>query len=93
MDRLFRERLYGKADPQPDGAGRIRVDDWEMAEDVQAAVDKLWNEVNTKNLHDLADIEGYHNSFLRLFGFGLDDVDYTADTNPATVVPSLEAGI
>lgn len=93
MDRLFRERLYGKADPQPDDAGRIRVDDWEMAADVQAAVDKLWNEVNTENLHDLADVEGYQNSFLRLFGFGLDGVDYTADTNPATGVPSLEVGI
>ncbi|MEM9236092.1 MAG: enoyl-ACP reductase FabV [Verrucomicrobiota bacterium] len=89
MDRLFRERLYGKAEPQPDDKGRIRVDDWEMAEDVQAEVDKVWSEVNTDNLHDLADVEGYQSSFLRLFGFGLDGVDYSKDTNPATGVPSL----
>ena len=29
MDRLLRERIYN-GNPQPDEAGRIRVDDWEM---------------------------------------------------------------
>lgn len=89
MDRLFRDRLYGKADPQPDEAGRIRVDDWEMAADVQAEIDKVWTTVNTDNLKELADVEGYETSFLRLFGFGLDGVDYAAETDPATGVPSL----
>ena len=90
MDRLFRDRLYGKADPQPDDKGRIRVDDWEMAADIQAEVDKAWKEVNTDNLHDLADVEGYDSSFLRLFGFGLDGIDYSKDTDPATGVPSIK---
>ena len=90
MDRLFRDRLYGTADPQPDEAGRIRVDDWEMADDVQAAVDKVWKEVNTENLLELADVEGYQSSFLRLFGFGLEGVDYSAETDPSIAVPSLE---
>ncbi|MFC7338896.1 enoyl-ACP reductase FabV [Haloferula chungangensis] len=89
MDRLFRERLYGKSDPQPDDKGRIRVDDWEMAPDVQAEVDKAWKEVNTENLRELGDVEGYDSSFLRLFGFGLDGVDYSKDSDPATGVPSL----
>lgn len=89
MDRLLRERLYGKADPRPDEAGRIRVDDWEMTDDIQAEVDRRWNEVTTENLHDLADIEGYDASFLRLFGFGLEGIDYSKDTDPATAVPSL----
>ncbi len=89
MDRLFRDRLYGKADPQPDGDGRIRVDDWEMEADVQAAVDAAWSSVNTDNLRELADVEGYESSFLRLFGFGLENVDYSADTDPAIGVPSI----
>lgn len=89
MDRLFRERLYGKADPQPDEKGRIRVDDWEMAADIQAEVDQAWKDVNTDNLHELADVEGYDASFLRLFGFGLEGIDYSKDSNPATGVPSL----
>ena len=86
MDRLFRERHQ---DPQPDEAGRIRVDDWEMAGPVQEAVARAWEEVTTDNLTEYGDFEGYQSSFLRLFGFGLDGVDYEAETDPATGVPSL----
>jgi len=88
MDRLFRERLYN-GNPQPDEAGRIRVDDWEMAPAVQALVAERWQQVNTGNLADLADFEGYQSSFLRLFGFGLKGVDYAAETDPNVAVPSL----
>lgn len=88
MDRLFRERLYN-GNPQPDEAGRIRVDDWEMAPAVQELVGKRWDEVNTENLAEYADFEGYQSSFLRLFGFGLEGVDYTAETSPDVKVPSL----
>jgi enoyl-[acyl-carrier protein] reductase/trans-2-enoyl-CoA reductase (NAD+) len=88
MDRLFRERLYN-GNPRPDEAGRIRVDDWEMAPSVQALVAERWQQVNTENLADLADFEGYQSSFLRLFGFGLKGVDYAAETDPNVAVPSL----
>lgn len=88
MDRLFRDRLYnGK--PQPDEAGRIRVDDWEMAPKVQQIVDDRWKQVNTENLAQLGDFEGYQSSFLRLFGFGLAGVDYNADVDTGISVPSL----
>ncbi len=89
MDRLFRDRLYGNAEPQPDEAGRIRLDDLEMAADVQKTVAEQWDEVNTENLAKLGDFAGYQESFLRLFGFGLDGVDYDADTDTAVPVPSL----
>jgi enoyl-[acyl-carrier protein] reductase/trans-2-enoyl-CoA reductase (NAD+) len=88
MDRLFRERLYN-GNPQPDEAGRIRVDDWEMAPAVQDLVGKRWTEVNTENLAELGDFEGYQSSFLRLFGFGLEGVDYAADVDVNVRVPSL----
>ncbi len=88
MDRLFRERLYN-GNPQPDEAGRIRVDDWEMTPAVQALVAERWQQVNTENLADLADFEGYQSSFLRLFGFGLKGVDYAAETDPNVAMPSL----
>jgi enoyl-[acyl-carrier protein] reductase/trans-2-enoyl-CoA reductase (NAD+) len=86
MDRLFRDR-YTR--PQPDEAGRIRLDDWEMAENIQQPVIANWQKVTTDNLTDLADLEGYESSFLRLFGFGLDGVDYAADTDTAIKVPSI----
>jgi enoyl-[acyl-carrier protein] reductase/trans-2-enoyl-CoA reductase (NAD+) len=88
MDRLFRERLYN-GNPQPDEAGRIRVDDWEMAPAVQELVGKRWAEVNTENFAELGDFEGYQSSFLRLFGFGLEGVDYNADVDVNVRVPSL----
>ena len=88
MDRLFRDRLYGGS-PQPDEAGRIRVDDLEMKPAVQELVGQRWEEVNTENFPELGDFEGYQTSFLRLFGFGLDGVDYAADTDTAVKVPSV----
>lgn len=88
MDRLFRERLYS-GDPQPDDAGRIRVDDWEMKPAVQELVGQRWQEVTTETLGQFGDLAGYQSSFLRLFGFGLDGVDYDADSDTATGVPSI----
>jgi len=88
MDRLFRDRLYSGV-PQPDEAGRIRVDDWEMAPAVQKLVSERWTEVNTENFAELGDFAGYQSSFLRLFGFGLDGVDYSADTDPNVNIPSI----
>lgn len=89
MDRLFRDRLYS-GNPQPDEAGRIRVDDWEMKPELQALVGKRWDEVNTETLSELGDFDGYQSSFLRLFGFGLAGVDYSADADPSVGVPSLQ---
>ncbi len=88
MDRLLRERMYS-GDPQPDEAGRIRLDDWEMAAQVQAEVGANWAKVDSENFGSLGDFEGYQTSFLRLFGFGLEGVDYTKETDPAVEIPSL----
>ena len=88
MDRLFRDRLYN-GQPQPDEAGRIRVDDWEMTPEVQKLVGQRWAEVNTENLGQLADFEGYQSSFLRLFGFGLHGVNYGAEADPSVGVMSI----
>jgi enoyl-[acyl-carrier protein] reductase/trans-2-enoyl-CoA reductase (NAD+) len=90
MDRLFRERLYS-GHPQPDEVGRIRLDDWEMKPEVQALVAERWAQVNTENLAEFGDFAGYQSSFLRLFGFGLEGVDYNADTDPSVAIPSVAA--
>jgi enoyl-[acyl-carrier protein] reductase/trans-2-enoyl-CoA reductase (NAD+) len=86
MNRLFRDRIFN---PQPDEAGRIRLDDWEMEPSVQQPVIANWQKVTTENLTELGDLDGYQSSFLRLFGFGLEGVDYSADTDTATKVPSI----
>jgi enoyl-[acyl-carrier protein] reductase/trans-2-enoyl-CoA reductase (NAD+) len=86
--RLFAERLAPSAHPQPDEEGRIRIDDWEMREDVQTEVAKLWPQVTTETLPSLSDIAGYRAEFLRLFGFGLEGVNYDAEAEPLQPMPS-----
>ena len=88
MDRLFRDRL-ANAEPSVDGDGRIRLDDWEMTDDVQQLISQRWAQVDTASLGELADFEGYQASFLRLFGFGLEGVDYQVDVDPEVPVPSI----
>ena len=81
IQRLFADRVYtGKAIPT-DEKGRIRIDDWEMREDVQAEVDALWQKSTTETLPELGDLNGYKSDFLNLFGFGFEGVDYLADVN------------
>lgn len=79
--RMYKDRLYTK-EARTDDAGRLRLDDLEMAKDVQEKVNKIWPEIKTENIHQLSDFDGYRAEFLRLFGFGLDGVDYEADVSP-----------
>ncbi|MCB1095187.1 MAG: trans-2-enoyl-CoA reductase family protein [Verrucomicrobiae bacterium] len=81
IHRLFADRLSSSNVPV-DEKGRIRIDDWEMQNDVQATVAKLWEEVSTENLSEISDFAGYQSEFLRLFGFGIGGVDYNAETDP-----------
>ena len=86
--RLFAERLAPSANPNPDEEGRIRIDDWEMREDVQKEVAAQWSKVSTETLAEISDIIGYREEFLRLFGFGMAGVNYDAETDPAQPLPS-----
>lgn len=81
---LFHDSLYG-ASPRLDGEGRLRADERELHQDVQARVRQLWPLVTGENLRQITDFAGYKAEFLRLFGFGIEGVDYEADV--ATDVP------
>jgi enoyl-[acyl-carrier protein] reductase/trans-2-enoyl-CoA reductase (NAD+) len=82
MVRMFSDMLYSGSDVPLDEHGRIRLDDLEMKPEIQAAVDRLWQRVETANAEELTDLKGYREDFLRLFGFGLENVDYNADIEP-----------
>ncbi len=84
IDRLFRTQLF-RADGHAldtDDKNRIRMDDWELRDDVQDACRAIWPQVTTENLSELTDYQGYKDEFLRLFGFGIEGVDYEADVSP-----------
>ncbi|MEK5375768.1 enoyl-ACP reductase FabV [Paenibacillus sp. FSL P2-0173] len=79
--RLF-ETLYSGSTVETDEEGRIRLDNWEMRDDVQQAVKAAWSEITTENVSELGDLEQYRLDFLQLFGFGFDEIDYELDVNP-----------
>ncbi|MGG5569611.1 enoyl-ACP reductase FabV [Myroides odoratimimus] len=89
MQRLFADRLYGGS-LALDTEGRIRVDDWEMREDVQSAVAKLWEEVTSENIEAISDLAGYRKDFFNLFGFEFDSIDYSLESDELTTVASLK---
>ena len=80
--RLFAGRLYQRqslTQVPVDEKGRIRVDDLEMRQDVQDEVSVLWKNVSTENVNSIADVKGYEDDFLKLFGFGLPKINYDAE--------------
>lgn len=72
-----------------DAEGRLRADYKEMAPEVQGKVLQLWPQVTNENLYEISDLAGYKADFLRLFGFGIDGVDYEADVNPDVAIPGI----
>ena len=90
IQRLYAERLYNGGDVAVDDKGRIRIDDWEMRDDVQAKVAELWKQAETDNLAEIGDLEGYRKDFYNLFGFDYEGVDYKADANEMVNVESIE---
>ncbi len=90
IQRLFQDRLYNGSEVPVDEKGRIRIDDWEMRDDVQEKVAKLWVEATTENLSEIGDLAGYKNDFLNLFGFGFAGVDYNAEANEVVQVESIK---
>ncbi len=83
--RLFADQLSGSdsgGGMNLDDEGRIRVDGVELSEPVQSEVRRRWPLVTTENLDQLADLPGFRADFLRIFGFGIDGVDYDADQDP-----------
>ena len=89
IQRLFSERLYASSVVPTDENGRIRIDDWEMREDVQEQVAKLWLEATTESLPNIGDLPGYKKDFLNLFGFGFEGVNYLEDENELVAISSI----
>jgi enoyl-[acyl-carrier protein] reductase/trans-2-enoyl-CoA reductase (NAD+) len=84
MARLFRDRLYAAESGDPemvpvDRKGRIRIDDWEMRQDVQKAVMEKMKNVTPENVFAETDVAGFKHDFLEAHGFDITGVDYRAD--------------
>ncbi len=89
IQRLYAERLFLNEVPT-DSKGRIRIDDWEMRDDIQEKVAQLWEQASTETLPSIGDLEGYKTEFFNLFGFHYDEVDYTVESNELVEIPGLQ---
>ena len=88
MVRLYKDRLYASSDPARtpvDSEGRIRIDDLEMREDVQAAVKERMKSVTAENVFKETDLEGFKHDFLEAHGFDVEGVDYEAEVDPLKI--------
>jgi enoyl-[acyl-carrier protein] reductase/trans-2-enoyl-CoA reductase (NAD+) len=90
IQRLFQDRLFAGKDVPVDEQGRIRIDDWEMRDDVQKAVAALWQQASTENLSELGDLAGYKKEFYHLFGFDVANVDYSKETDEMVQIESIK---
>lgn len=82
--RMFSQHLYkdDASKPEVDDKNRLRLDDWELRDDIQQHCRSLWPQITTENLKELTDYVEYKEEFLKLFGFGLKGIDYDAEVNP-----------
>ena len=93
--RMLSTGLYGDSCKR-DSVGRLRVDEFELADDIQQEVKSRWNKITNENLQELSDFEGYRREFLQLFGFHIEGIDYEADiasTAPYTPEKTQPGGI
>lgn len=89
INRLYRERLFSEKNVTTDEQGRIRIDDWEMREDIQQKITRLWEEATTENIDKISDLKGYKKDFMNLFGFEVENIDYSADTSEERDHPNI----
>lgn len=89
MQRLFSEKIYSNGKIEFDAAGRLRMDDFELREDVQKEVDDIWNKITPDNFKDLSDYDGYRKEFMQLSGFEVEGVNYNTDID-VEVLKKLE---
>lgn len=78
MYRLFGDK-FNSSLPTINDETLIRLDDYEMKEEIQNKVIENYKNITTENIKDYADIDGYFEDFYNMFGFNIDNVDYDED--------------
>ncbi len=85
--RLFNTQLFGDGELRVDTEERIRMDELELAAEIQEYVKKNWSKVGASNLFELTDFEGYRQAFLEMHGFGFADIDYDEEVEFLIDIP------
>jgi len=72
------DQLTGEKPLDLDDEGRIRLDRWELTDDVQGAVKKQWDAATQDNIAEVADTVWFYEEVRRLYGFDVPGVNYEA---------------
>lgn len=74
------QHLTGEIPLAPDEHGRIRLDDWEFAPGVQRDVVEAWHRATAEGKVPQRAAQWFFSEVYRLYGFGVEGVDYAAPT-------------
>ncbi|WP_427890703.1 enoyl-[acyl-carrier-protein] reductase FabV [Kribbella sp. GL6] len=85
------DQLTGATPLDLDDEGRIRLDRWELSDEVQDAVRARWQSATQDNIAEVADAAWFLAEVRRLYGFDVPGVDYDAETEVDVEWPAATA--
>ncbi|MGC9421153.1 enoyl-ACP reductase FabV [Vibrio sp.] len=88
MQRLFSDKLYANVPVPVDSERLLRMDDWELNPETQTRVQEIVQHMTANNFAQIGDYDGFKQDFLRLNGFGMQGVDYQAEVDLSSFIPS-----
>jgi enoyl-[acyl-carrier protein] reductase / trans-2-enoyl-CoA reductase (NAD+) len=91
------DHLTGRCPAPADDHGRLRLDEWELAADLQRDIAARWARPTERLQAGLADLDWFRREFWRLYGFGVAGVDYARPVEvdvpwPVPLAPAESAG-
>ncbi|WP_405068174.1 enoyl-[acyl-carrier-protein] reductase FabV [Kribbella sp. NBC_01510] len=81
------DQLTGATPLDLDDEGRIRLDRWELNDDVQSAVRDRWESATQDNITNVADTAWFFAEVRRLYGFDVPTTNYESPTEVDTPWP------
>jgi enoyl-[acyl-carrier protein] reductase / trans-2-enoyl-CoA reductase (NAD+) len=84
------DQLTGAIPFDLDEQGRIRLDRWELTDDVQAEVGRRWQAATEDSIGTLADLDWFRTQFRGLYGFDVPGVDYERPVEPDLPWPAAQ---
>jgi enoyl-[acyl-carrier protein] reductase/trans-2-enoyl-CoA reductase (NAD+) len=83
------DQLTGAVPFDLDQQGRLRLDRWELAPQVQADIAGRWQMISASTLTGIADVGWFRAQFRALYGFDVPGVDYQRPVDPDLPWPAI----
>ena len=77
--RLFEDKKFHTGEPVVDSEQLIRLDDFELEDEIQNEIKSSWQELTETNYLSMIDLEQYKQDFNQIFGFNVDGIDYAKE--------------